>query len=256
MPPTALLGDALQAATTADLAAPAPRWRRSSRRTAVALVAAAIAIPGAALAANELLSSEDVARSLPAGTRMLQGTGPSCTVVRDQVEYRCTLARAPRGEIAPGQFKGTVEPTVDKHSIVNGGCRSLTADGTEWSCYLGQAAVDQKIISQGFLGEKSQGPKGSAETPVRSARMRAWGFNGWTTSASWWSRSMPLSRFSRSWASARRASHDRRRLVRARHRTARPARRDGHDAHAGRPRPDRLSRFITPPRSPITATPR
>jgi hypothetical protein len=154
----ALLGDALQDATSFDLAAQARPRRGFSRRTVVALVAAAIAVPGAALAANELLSSEDVARSLPAGTRMLQGTEPSCTVVREQVEYRCTLARAPRGDIAPGQLKGTVEPTVDAHSIVNGGCRSLTADGTEWSCYLGQAAVDQRIISRDFLGEKSQGP--------------------------------------------------------------------------------------------------
>jgi len=154
----ARLGDALQAATTADLVAPAGPRRRRSRRTGLALVAAAVAIPGAALAASSLLSSEDVARSLPAGTRMLQGTGPSCTVVHDQVEYRCTLARAPRGEIAPGQFRGTVEPTVDAHSIVNGGCRSLNADGTVWSCYLGQAAVDQKIIGPDFLGEKSAGP--------------------------------------------------------------------------------------------------
>jgi hypothetical protein len=154
----ARLGEALQAATAAELAAPARPRRGRSRRTAVALVAAAIAVPGAALAANELLSSEDVARSLPAGTRMLQGTDPSCTVVRDQAEYRCTLARAPRGEIAPGQFKGTVEPTVDGHSTVNGGCRALTADGTEWSCYLGQTAVDQKIIGPGLLGERSEGP--------------------------------------------------------------------------------------------------
>jgi len=137
----ARLGDALHAATAA-----------------VALVAAAIAVPGAALAAGSLFSSDDVARSMPAGTRMLQGTDPTCTVVRDQVEYRCTLARAPRGEIAPGQFKGTVEPTVDARSIVNGGCRSLDANGTEWSCYLGQAAVDEKIIARGFLGQRSQGP--------------------------------------------------------------------------------------------------
>ena len=56
---------------------------------------------------------------------------------------------------------------------------------------------------------------------------------------------------------ARRASHDRRRVVRARHRTARPARRDRHDAYAGRPRPDRalaISRAAC--RSPITGTPR
>jgi hypothetical protein len=41
---------------------------------------------------------------------------------------------------------------------VNGGCRGLTADGLEWECWIGQAAVDQKIIGQGFLGEAQTVP--------------------------------------------------------------------------------------------------
>jgi hypothetical protein len=36
---------------------------------------------------------------------------------------------------------------------VNGGCRSLNDAGTEWQCYLGEEAVKQKIVSQGFLGQ-------------------------------------------------------------------------------------------------------
>src|SRR6266540_3514893 len=83
--------------------------------------------------------------------------------------------------------------------------------------------------------------------------MAAWRFNGWTTSASWWNRLMPLSLFRRAGPRTRRASHDRRRLVRARHWTARPARRDRHDAYAGRPRPDRtlaISRATCGRRSP------
>jgi hypothetical protein len=157
----ARLGDALLGATEADLAAATPRPRRMrgvSRRATVALVAAAVALPGAALAATQLFGPEDVARSMPAGTRMLIGTGPTCEAVVDQVEYRCTLARAPRGEIAPGEFKGTVEPTVDARGTVNGGCRSLDADGLTWSCYLGRAAVDQQIVGQGFLGQHVEGP--------------------------------------------------------------------------------------------------
>jgi hypothetical protein len=55
-------------------------------------------------------------------------------------------------------WKGTVEPTVGKDKKVNGGCRSLASDGREWECYLGKAAVDQKIIGADFLGETSQGP--------------------------------------------------------------------------------------------------
>ena len=41
---------------------------------------------------------------------------------------------------------------------MNGGCRSLNSAGTEWRCYIGQAAVDQEIIGQGFLGERVSGP--------------------------------------------------------------------------------------------------
>jgi hypothetical protein len=47
---------------------------------------------------------------------------------------------------------GTVEPTVDATKHVNGGCRSVNAAGTHWRCYIGQAAVDHKIIGAGLLG--------------------------------------------------------------------------------------------------------
>jgi hypothetical protein len=158
-PRLARLGDALLEVTRANLAATGRRGHvRVPRRMAAGLAAAVIAIPGAAVAATQLFGPDDVARSLPAGTLMLQGTEPTCTVVHDQVEYRCTLTRTPRGEIAAGQFKGTVEPTVDAHETVNGGCRSLSADGRTWACYLGRAAVDQKIIGPDLLGAHSPGP--------------------------------------------------------------------------------------------------
>jgi hypothetical protein len=86
------------------------------------------------------------------------GTQPTCTVVRQDVEYHCVLDREPRGEIAPGQFKGTVEPIVDASRRVNGGCRAQSADGREWQCYIGEAAVQQRIVSRGLLGERSPGP--------------------------------------------------------------------------------------------------
>ncbi len=47
---------------------------------------------------------------------------------------------------------------MDASKHVNGGCRSLASDGKEWECYLGQAAVDQKIIGQSFLGEFAPSP--------------------------------------------------------------------------------------------------
>jgi hypothetical protein len=151
-PRLARLGDALERATERDLR---PK-RRRSRRVAIAVVTALIAVPGAAVAGIELISEDDVAASLPAGTLSLAGTEPDCTVVRQDVEYHCVLARAPAPEVP--DWKGAVEPTVDASKHVNGGCRSLKSEGTEWRCYIGEEAVRQQIIGPGFLGEYAPSP--------------------------------------------------------------------------------------------------
>jgi hypothetical protein len=148
------LGDALEHAARADVM---PQ-RRKRRRLAVAAVALAVLIPGAAIAAEHALTTKDVADSLPAGSLILAGTEPTCTTVKEHVEYHCVLAHAPVGGNEAGALKGTVYETVDKSQHVNGGCRALNEDTTEWECYIGQAAVDQKIISQGFLGELQTTP--------------------------------------------------------------------------------------------------
>ncbi|MGH2873378.1 MAG: hypothetical protein ACRDL5_13080, partial [Solirubrobacteraceae bacterium] len=179
---------------------------------------AAIAVPAAAIAATQLISTGQVAASLPQGTKALIGTDPTCMVVTANVEYHCVLAKAPSNDGAPQSgsgngpsvswsvgpgavtrvklsdgktfvikagsertlkqnvasllkehgvkvtttgsqappatdWTGTVEPTVDATKHVNGGCRAQNAAGTAWECYLGQAAVQQKIIGQGFLGQ-------------------------------------------------------------------------------------------------------
>jgi hypothetical protein len=158
-PELARLGDELERAATADLHATpalARRPRRVSRRIAIAIAVAVIGIPGVAIAANQLTSSSDVAASMPAGTLALAGTEPTCTIVTENVEFHCVLAKAPAPEVS--DWKGTVEPTVDATKHVNGGCRSLTSDGKQWECYLGQTAVDQQIIGQSFLGQVSEGP--------------------------------------------------------------------------------------------------
>jgi hypothetical protein len=41
---------------------------------------------------------------------------------------------------------------------VSGGCRSLRSDGLEWQCYLGPAAVEEKIIGASFLGAYAPEP--------------------------------------------------------------------------------------------------
>jgi hypothetical protein len=155
------LGDRLERAASADLAA-APqatrvrRPRRFSRRLGLVLAVLAIAVPGVAIAADQLISTDDVAQSMPAGTLALAGTEPTCTVVVKDVEFHCVLAKAPAPEVS--DWMGTVEPSVDASKHVNGGCRSLASDGREWQCYIGQAAVDQKIIGQNFLGEYAPSP--------------------------------------------------------------------------------------------------
>jgi hypothetical protein len=153
-PDLAALGDSLEQAAAADLAR--GRRRRIRRRIAVGVVALAVAVPGAAVATGKLIGGDEVARSLPAGTLSLAGTSPVCTVVEQDVEYHCVLARPPAPEVS--DWNGTVEPTVDATKHVNGGCRSLNSAGTEWECYLGQAAVAQRIVSEGFLGEYSAAP--------------------------------------------------------------------------------------------------
>ncbi len=156
-----VLGDRLERAAAADLATgvrpvAARRPRRVSRRVAAMVAVLAIGVTGVAIAGNQLISTSDVAQSMPAGTLALAGTQPSCTVVTKDIEFHCVLAKAPAPEVS--DWKGTVEPSVDASKHVNGGCRSLAQDGREWECYIGQAAVDQKIIGQGFLGQPSPTP--------------------------------------------------------------------------------------------------
>ena len=167
----ARLGEALERAVRADLGARAGRSSRASgrrlrhpRRLAVAAALTVVLVPAAAIAATDLLSPGQVAASLPQGTKALIGTNPSCTVVTADVEYRCVLAGAPSIDGAPTsasgvpQWLGTVEPTVDATKHVNGGCRAQNKAGTDWECYIGQTAVQQKIIGAGFLGQYAPAP--------------------------------------------------------------------------------------------------
>jgi hypothetical protein len=181
------LGDALREAAAADIAgaeevraartpsaeARSPRRTRSKHRigtrTAVALVAAALAIPAAAIAAGVLGSEQEVADSIPAGNFSFAGIEPTCTTVREGLEYDCVLDRAPNGEVPPGSgrfvikpgaWEGAVEPTVDKTRHVNGGCRSQNAEGTRWSCYLDRESIRQHILMPSALGDYLPSPAG------------------------------------------------------------------------------------------------
>jgi hypothetical protein len=157
LPELSRLGDTIERAAAAQVAGRSRARRHTPRKLLLAVGVALVAIPGLAYAASTLISNDEVAAGLPAGTKMLQGTEPRCTVVRQGVEYHCVLSRLPADpEVA--DLKGTVEPTVDATKHVNGGCRSLTSDGRVWQCYIGQAAVAEKIIGPDFLGEYSPTP--------------------------------------------------------------------------------------------------
>ena len=188
-PRFSLLGDALRDAAAADLARaddpgadrarsgarrsprrPPTRARLGTRaRVAIALLAVALAVPAAAIATGVLSSDQEVADSIPQGTYAFTGTDPTCTTLREGVEYECVLGRAPNGEVPPGSgrfvvepgdWNGVVEGTVDATKHVNGGCRSQNAEGTTWLCYVGQESVRQRILGQSLLGQYAPSPAG------------------------------------------------------------------------------------------------
>ena len=150
------LGDTLEKAAADDLGTSRGQRRWLSRRVLVPVAIVALAVPGIAFGVTQLVSNETVAASMPAGAAWLAGTDPTCTVVSENVEYHCVLAHNPSNAIS--DWLGTVNETVDATKHVNGGCRSLSHDGREWQCYLGQKAVDERIISKDFLGQYSPTP--------------------------------------------------------------------------------------------------
>jgi hypothetical protein len=152
------LRGALLAAAAADLAsvdstAPAPLPRPAARaprilrgaraRFAVAVLTLALAVPGLAIATGLLGPDQAVANGLPAGSKVMVGTQPNCTALREGVEYRCVFAEAPG--------RGGVVHTVDPSGQVNGGCRSQNVVETLWICYFGAAALHHQVVSQGLL---------------------------------------------------------------------------------------------------------
>ena len=148
------LGDRLERAAAADLAATrAPPARaapaRVSRRLAVIVAVLAIGVPGVAIAADQLISSDEVAQSMPAGTLALAGTEPTCTVVTKDVEFHCVLAKAPAPRSPTrNPLEGHRRAERRREQARQRRLPLAREDGREWECYIGQAAVDQKIIGQ------------------------------------------------------------------------------------------------------------
>jgi hypothetical protein len=147
------LGDVLERAAAADLL---PRRRLPRRRLLLLAATLAVVIPGGGAIASALLSGHEVSQSVVAGGLIFQGTHPACTAEIEGVQYLCTIDKPAFPMVE--DFTNVAYQTVDATQHVNGGCRSLAADGKTWRCWIGQAAVDHKIISQDFLGEPQTGP--------------------------------------------------------------------------------------------------
>ena len=146
--------------TAADdaISQPGPVRHRSrrSRRFVVIGTLAVLGIGGAAAAAAVTMSSDDVSHGLPGGSMIFQGTNPSCSST-DEVVFDCTLASAPTDDVL-GDYTNSAQLFVDKDLNIAGGCRGKSADGLQWTCYLGQRAVDEGILASDLLGQYSPSP--------------------------------------------------------------------------------------------------
>jgi hypothetical protein len=143
------LGDDLSLATARDV-----RRRSTGRARKVGIGVVALLVIGAGtVVAAGLLSPKQVAAGMPGGAVIFSGTHPKCVANADG-SFACSLATAPDGTDAAaiGDYTGTKEVLVVGGKVA-GGCIGLDAAGMTWTCYVGQDAVDQEIISQDFLGE-------------------------------------------------------------------------------------------------------
>jgi hypothetical protein len=139
----------------------------------------ALAATGVAAAVGGL-STDEVERGMPGGSWIFIGTDPTCTTSADAV-YDCTLANPPRPELTDvsyrridtrrdgswvvspaesphlidGEYNGRLELVVDDHSRVAGGCVGQDDGGMHWTCYVGERAVAEGIVTAELLGQPS-----------------------------------------------------------------------------------------------------
>jgi hypothetical protein len=96
-----------------------------------------------------------VAAGMPAGAAIFAQSDPTCALETDGKTYRCTLTNVPAPETS--SFLGARELLVIAGSV-SGGCIGLDHHGITWNCFLGQEAVDRKIIDKGLLGQPAPFP--------------------------------------------------------------------------------------------------
>ncbi|MGH2938399.1 MAG: hypothetical protein ACRDPE_09800, partial [Solirubrobacterales bacterium] len=112
-------------------------------RLALAFLLIAVAVPGVVIGTGPIGPERAAANGLPEGSTVMTATQPTCTAIREGVEYECSFAESPR--------VGRVVRTVGASGQVDGGCRSQNAIETFWICYFGEAAVDHQVVPQEVL---------------------------------------------------------------------------------------------------------
>jgi hypothetical protein len=112
-------------------------------RLALAVLVIAVAVPGIVIGTGLVGPERAAANGLPAGSKLMTAIQPTCTSIRDGVEYECVFAESPGA--------GRVVRVVDASGQVDGGCRSQNAVETFWICYFGAAAVHHQVVAQEAL---------------------------------------------------------------------------------------------------------
>ena len=119
------------------------RFGTARARLALAFLVIAVAVPGIVIGSGLARPERASANGLPAGSKVMTATQPTCTAMREGVEYECAFADSPRA--------GRVLRIVDSSGKVDGGCLSRNVVETVWICYFGAAAVNHQVVAQGAL---------------------------------------------------------------------------------------------------------
>jgi hypothetical protein len=96
-----------------------------------------------------------VAAGMPAGAAIFSQTDPTCALETDGKTYRCTLKSPPAPETS--NFLDAKHIVVIAGRVA-GGCVGLDQGGMTWNCFIGQEAVDRRIIGKNLLGELAPFP--------------------------------------------------------------------------------------------------
>lgn len=147
------------------------------RRRMIAAIATIVVVPaigfGAAAASGYFATPDTVKAALEDSNAnpgqpgahsalFLQGRTVNCTS-SDNIVFDCTVASTaavPAAGSVPylQDYLGTTFPYSDDNGIVVGGCKGANSEGTRYTCFSGQRAVEEGTIGQGLLGAHLDGP--------------------------------------------------------------------------------------------------